>query len=202
MSKTQKQSLLQLQSQTLKFGAASKWPVCLILNGRGRGCAGLANAAIVKPNANRCWKLRTSSLPGRVQHINQLPDSSWSCVAMVHASLSTVSLVTRWSVFMVCMYNFLANSLSRPASVVGEISQSLQVAKKCCTTKKMEQNAANAATAGSGKTAHNSLEVLAGYLLQLGIRRQPYGALGALAGILHEQPHPRVGDHLNANGRH
>lgn len=148
MSKTQKQSLLQLQSQTLKFGAASKWPVCLILNGRGRGCAGLANAAIVKPNANRCWKLRTSSLPGRVQHINQLPDSSWSCVAMVHASLSTVSLVTRWSVFMVCMYNFLANSLSRPASEVGAISQSLQVAKKCCTTKKMEENAANAATAG------------------------------------------------------
>lgn len=32
---------------------------------------------------------------------------------------------------MVCMYNFLANSLSWPASEVGAISQSLQVAKNC-----------------------------------------------------------------------
>lgn len=63
------------------------------------------------------------------------------------------------------------------------------------------QSTANAAaSAGSGNG--NSLEVLASYFLQLRIRCQAYGALGALEGVLHEQPHPREGDQPNANGRH
>lgn len=47
-----------------------------------------------------------------------------------------------------------------------------------------------------------SLEVLAGDFLQLGIGGQADGALGALVGVLHEQPHPRIGDRLHAEGRH
>lgn len=70
---------------------------------------------------------------------------------------------------------------------------------------KWKQSAANAAAAAATVTGYgttNSLEILARHLLQLGIRRQANGALGALEGVLHEQPHPRVGDHFNANRRH
>lgn len=69
---------------------------------------------------------------------------------------------------------------------------------KCQLHTQSTANAAVAAGSGNG----NSLEVLAGYLLQLRIRCQPYGTLGTLVGVLHEQPHPGEGDHPNANGRH
>lgn len=57
-------------------------------------------------------------------------DSISSCKSKPYSSLSTVSLVKLSRVFMVCIYSFLANSLSWPVTELSAISQSLQRTKK------------------------------------------------------------------------